>query len=281
MGRPERGGRPGVKDPVAGQRPAPRAGWKPAVRPDAVIVTCEHAGREVPREVAGLFRGQAALLRSHRGWDIGALRLAERLAETVEAEPHLVTVSRLVVDVNRSIGSRTLFSEVMRDADAAMRERILASYYRPHRRAVELAAAAHAKRGRRVLHVSVHTFTPVLNGRVRNVDIGVLFDPARAWERAIAEAWIAAMQRLAPALRIRRNLPYRGASDGFTTDLRRRFPAGRYAGLEIELNNAIAGGSAGQAARRFATETITQGLQLAIARAIGREHAHRGGVARR
>jgi predicted N-formylglutamate amidohydrolase len=159
---------------------------------------------------------------------------------------------------------------------------VIERYYLPHRNEVEREIARHVRTGRRVLHVGVHTFTPVWKGKEREVDVGVLFDPARASERAVGDAWIAAMKRLAPALRIRRNLPYRGTSDGFTTDLRRRFPAARYAGIEIELNNAIAGGSMGQAARRFAAETIARGLQLAIGRAIGRApHAHRGGVAGR
>jgi hypothetical protein len=44
-----------------------------------------------------------------------------------------------------------------------------------------------------------------------------------------------------PHLRVRRNRPYRGTSDGLTTHLRRRFAAKDYAGIELELNQALLG----------------------------------------
>jgi hypothetical protein len=37
-------------------------------------------------------------------------------------------------------------------------------------------------------------------------------------------------------LRVRRNYPYLGKADGFTTYLRRHFPVDRYAGVEFEVN---------------------------------------------
>ena len=60
---------------------------------------------------------------------------------------------------------------------------------------------------------------------------------------------------------------YRGVSDGFTTYLRTRFAAARYAGIEIELNNRIAGGTAGPAARRRIFRVIAGGLLAALGRA--------------
>ena len=40
----------------------------------------------------------------------------------------------------------------------------------------------------------------------------------------------------APALKVRRNYPYTGKSDGFTAYLRRRFPPAAYLGIELEIN---------------------------------------------
>ena len=40
---------------------------------DALIITCEHGGNEVPAAYAPLFAGHEALLPTHRGWDAGAL----------------------------------------------------------------------------------------------------------------------------------------------------------------------------------------------------------------
>lgn len=37
------------------------------------------------------------------------------------------------------------------------------------------------------------------------------------------------------------NVPYNGADDGFTTYLREQFPADKYLGIEIEVNQKYAG----------------------------------------
>jgi predicted N-formylglutamate amidohydrolase len=136
------------------------------------------------------------------------------------------------------VGHRGLFSGITRELSRPERERIIAEYYRPYRAAVETALAESIRRRRRVLHVSVHSFTPVLNGATRNADIGLLYDPARPAERALAAHWKQALAaRL--ALRVRRNYPYRGTADGFTSWLRKRFPDPAYAGIEFELNQRL------------------------------------------
>jgi predicted N-formylglutamate amidohydrolase len=97
----------------------------------------------------------------------------------------------------------------------------------------------HAKQD--VVHVSVHSFTPELDGDVRNADIGLLYDPKRKHEKAFCERWRTELLRRAPGLRVRMNYPYTGTSDGFTTALRRIFPKG-YCGIELEVNQRFAKG---------------------------------------
>src|SRR5690606_5596345 len=105
-----------------------------------------------------------------------------------------------------------------------------------YRDAVERAVASAARRGP-VLHVSAHTFTPVLDGSERRADVALLFDPRRAGEARFAAAWRDALRLSLPAdFVVRRNYPYRGVSDGFTTHLRKRFPDGVYCGVELEVN---------------------------------------------
>lgn len=87
----------------------------------------------------------------------------------------------------------------------------------------------------RVLHVSVHSFTPILRGKKRDVDVGFLYDPARPNETELAKHWIKDLTRMEPGLVLRRNHPYRGVDDGHTTELRKQVGA-RYAGVELELN---------------------------------------------
>ena len=205
---------------------------------------CEHGGNLVPARYRGLFRGERRVLASHRGWDPGALVLARELAREHGVELHAVTVTRLLADANRSLGHPRQFSEFSRRLAAGERERILARYWRPHRRAVARAARA-GTRARPSVHLAIHSFTPVFEGRVRSVDVGVLYDPAHAGERRFADLFIAALGAARPELRVRRNRPYRGTGDGLTTELRGELGA-RYVGIELEVSQSFPRGSAGR-----------------------------------
>ena len=55
----------------------------------------------------------------------------------------------------------------------------------------------------------------------------------------MAQVWQRELERVAPGLRVRRNAPYRGVSDGLPTALRRLYPADRYVGFEMEFNQAL------------------------------------------
>lgn len=203
-----------------------------------LVVSCEHAAPRVPARYRALFANQRQQLVDHHGYDAGSLALARSLARHLEAPLFTGSWTRLLVDLNRSPGHRRLFSDFTRPLPRAERERIISAYYRPYRAAVEAALAEALRQHRQVLHVSVHSFTPLLDGVTRNADIGLLYDPARPAERALAGAWQRALQaRL--ALRVRCNYPYRGTADGFTTALRRRFPDPAYAGIEFELNQGL------------------------------------------
>ncbi|MCE9544434.1 MAG: N-formylglutamate amidohydrolase [Planctomycetia bacterium] len=201
-----------------------------------LVVTCEHGGCEVPRAYRALFRGRERVLRSHRGCDPGSLVLAKRLARLAAGPLIAAEITRLLVELNRSPGHRQLFSEFTAELSAGERDAILQNYYWPHRQQVEQSVAAALARRKIVLHLGVHTFTPVLRGDVRNADVGLLYDPRSPLETRWSTAWRDALRNRRPDLRVRRNYPYLGRSDGLTTSLRRRFNDGRYAGLELEVN---------------------------------------------
>lgn len=205
----------------------------------AVLVTCEHGGNRVPARYRGLFRGRERVLMSHRGWDPGALVLARELAAGLGAPLIAATVSRLVVDLNRSKDNPSLLSRWTAALPEAERERLMREHYWPYRERVE-AEAMRLSRGGRVVHISVHTFTPVLRGERRTVDVGLLFDPAREGEVEVCRAWRRALVEGPPPGRgrfnVRENEPYLGTDDGLTTYLRTRLPASRYVGIELEVN---------------------------------------------
>ena len=211
------------------------------MRIDRVVVSCEHAGAGVPARWAPLFAGRQRILASHRGSDEGALALARALARRLGAPLHACTTTRLLADANRSARHPRLFSEWTRALPEAERRRILARCWAPHRGAVEGAVEAALRRGGRVLHLSVHSFAPRLGGTSRGCDVGLLYDPGRAAERALCARWRRALCEAEPGLRVRRNHPYRGRADGLTTALRRRFAPTRYLGVELEVSQGLRG----------------------------------------
>ncbi|KPK04882.1 MAG: hypothetical protein AMS20_07875 [Gemmatimonas sp. SG8_28] len=203
-----------------------------------LLLTCEHGGNRIPHEYRSLFRGAGAALASHRGWDPGALPLARSMSRRLGLPLMTVTWSRLLVESNRSPTNRRIWSAWTASLPKRDKARILERYWWPHRRRVESAVRTAVKDGARVLHVAVHSFTPVLDGETRNADVGLLYDSARRAERSACLRWAALLRERDPGLRVRRNYPYRGAADGLSTWLRRRFPPKAYLGVELEANQA-------------------------------------------
>ncbi|HEX5421159.1 MAG TPA: N-formylglutamate amidohydrolase [Gammaproteobacteria bacterium] len=205
-----------------------------------LVISCEHGGCRVPAEYRALFADAEPVLRSHRGFDAGALALAEALAETFTAPLAYSETTRLLVDLNRSLRHPKLYSEYSRVLGPAERRELLGAHYFPYRERVERLVAEGIARGALVLHVSAHSFTPVLDGQLRSADIGLLYDPSRPAEKALAREWSAALAKSAPEWPVRRNYPYLGAADGLTTQLRKRFGGAEYLGVELEVNQRLA-----------------------------------------
>lgn len=230
-----------------------------------LLLSCEHAGNAIPAAWRSLFAGQQRLLDSHRGLDIGALEAARRLQRRLDARLLAARWSRLLVDLNRSPGHPRLFWPPVRSLPEADRARILARCYHPYRDALHARVAGIIASGRPVIHVSVHSFTPVLDGVARRCDIGLLYDPRRAREQRFCLAWQQALAAQEPGLVVRRNYPYRGTADGLVTALRREFPPGSYAGIELEINQRHALGP------RAGWLRLLDDLALTLARALARK----------
>jgi predicted N-formylglutamate amidohydrolase len=232
----------------------------------ALLFTVEHGDNKVPDEFAHLFSGAESVLASHRGYDPGAGELAIRFSTRFHAPYEHAEITRLLIDQNRSRNNRrALFSEYTRDLSHEEKERIVDVCYWPYqylvRRRVETLLAESAT----VLHLAIHSFTPELKGAVRNCDVGLMYDPSREAERAFCRHWQDALLYLAPDLRVRRNYPYRGVSDGIVPALRRQFPAASYVGLQIEINQRFPFGDREEWKRlqKNVVESFSRGLEQA------------------
>lgn len=201
-----------------------------------LILTCEHASDRIPARYQSAFASSEAeaALASHRGVDYGAAAVARSLARRMGAPCVYGRFSRLLIDLNRTEANPRRFSEFTRALAPQWRAE-LDTIHQEHWRAVRsLIDDAEGL----VTHVAVHTFSPVMKGKIREMDVGILYDPRRARELR----WARLVQKQIEeetGLRVRRNAPYRGTADGLPTGLRRSLSPRQYLGIELEINQAL------------------------------------------
>ena len=202
------------------------------------VISCEHGGNLIPATYAPFFNEAEAVLQTHRGYDPGALELFQLLAGELADFSQYSRTSRLLVELNRSLHHKNLFSSFTKPTPPSTKEKIINDYYLPYRQLVEEKIRSFLSEGESVTHISVHSFTPELDGKERNADIGLLYDPARPEEKIFCEQWKKELKNVVPSAMVRLNYPYKGKADGFTTYLRKRFPEG-YKGIELEVSQKL------------------------------------------
>jgi len=197
-----------------------------------ILLICDHASNVVP---AGIDLGIAPeLLTKHIAIDIGAADVTRALAALLGASAILATVSRLVIDFNRSPDHLTLIPEksdghaIPGNVGADRFDRI-ARFHAPYHRALAGMIARHKPR----LIASIHSFTPAL-------EIG---SAPRPWEAGIlynrntraAHAAIALFE--AAGVVTGDNAPYSGRD--LNTTLNRHGEAAGIPSLAIEVRNDL------------------------------------------
>ncbi len=148
-----------------------------------VLLVCDHASCRFPAALGDLGLDPFAR-RCHLALDIGASQLTERLAKSLDATAVLAQYSRLVVDCNRQLLDPGAFLEFgdgvivpgnrnLRAADKASRSDAI---YWPYHRAIDEQLQRLKAVAPPPAFISVHSFTPVLNGESRPWQLGVLWD---------------------------------------------------------------------------------------------------------
>ena len=240
------------------------AQWAVAVRQAMdCVITCEHGGNRIPAPYRDLFRGHQALLDSHRGYDPGALIMARALAKAFAAPLVTSTVSRLLVDLNRSVGHPHLYSAATRAAPAEVRAADIA----PPLPALSRASRAFGQAGDRgprpgdpplVAQLYAGYWTARYETPMSACSMTRL-DRAR---RICASVGRHPSTACAPDLTVRRNYPYAGKGDGLTAWFRRRLPPGAYLGIELEVNqkHVLSAGRRWTAMRKVIVGSLSRAL---------------------
>lgn len=179
-------------------------------------------------------------------------------------EPHVAALTALIRERLMSESSDGAFAMVDAAVDldsSPARGQVAVSSRETTPRAVQTAAKrGPGGSGMPVLHLAIHSFTPNLNGEKRRADVALLYDPRRSPEAELCRRWAETLAMQSP-LRIRRNYPYRGVSDGLPTYFRRHFAEASYIGIEVELNQALfragnASASTGEALAKFLLDSL-------------------------
>lgn len=184
-----------------------------------LVLLADHARRDLPEEYGDLGLPASEFDR-HIAYDIGVEPLTRRLAELTGAPAVMACFSRLLIDPNRGEDDPTLIRQLydgtVVPANYPMaeeeRERRLDRFYRPYHDAVgAMIASVAAETGKSPLIVSVHSFTPVMQGTIRPWHAGVLWDLDDRAARPMID-----MLAADPLLTVGDNEPYDGALRGDT-----------------------------------------------------------------
>jgi predicted N-formylglutamate amidohydrolase len=208
-----------------------------------LVLSCEHASWTLP---PGADLGVSVeTLQSQASWDHGAYEIAAQLSEATGLVCHTGAFSRMWVDLNRPADHPDVIPAMSYGAHvpgnvglaAGDREARLDVFHRPYWEAVRREVAARLHDRGSVLLLSSHTFDPALDLASRQFDVGVLYDPAHAFEAELAERLL--FQLRSAGLSVRANQPYTGVGFAVCTSLREELAGQRYAGIQLETSHAV------------------------------------------
>jgi predicted N-formylglutamate amidohydrolase/dipeptidyl aminopeptidase/acylaminoacyl peptidase len=146
------------------------------------LFTCDHAGNLIPPSLGNLGLSESELTR-HIAWDIGAAKVAERMARALGGFMIAQTYSRLVIDCNRPLDANSSIIELSeatlvpgnQNLPLVEAERRAAAIFRPYHARIERELARRQALGVPTIYVAVHSFTPRYLNVERPMQVGVLY----------------------------------------------------------------------------------------------------------
>ena len=186
-----------------------------------VLIICDHASRHVPPEYDNLGLPESRLSQ-HIAWDIGAGEVSRRLAALLDAPAVLCGTSRLVIDCNRLFGDDSSMPASSDGVtipgnaaiDEAERQRRISRYFHPYHDKISRRINRHLQHDRRLALISIHSFTPEMDGFQRPWHVGLLWDQ----DQSLAAPIVRELRR-DPDLVVGENQPYAGANPpGYALD---------------------------------------------------------------
>jgi predicted N-formylglutamate amidohydrolase len=200
-----------------------------------ILLVCDHASCRFPETLGDMGLDPFAR-RCHLAIDIGAGSLTERLARNLGATAVIAQYSRLVVDLNRQLMDPGAFLEYgdgilvpgNRHLTQAEKDRRANAIYWPYHNAIDEQIRRLSAVGPPPAFIAVHSFTPVLDGVARTVQVGVLWDKDARLSDVFIEEFRAAGYLTGD------NEPYSGrAPQDFTVDTHAESNGLPHVGIEV------------------------------------------------
>ena len=210
-----------------------------------VLLVCDHASCRFPQALGNMGLDPFAR-RCHLAIDIGAGKLTETIAKSLGLTAVIAQYSRLVVDCNRQLMDPGAFLEYgdgilvpgNRNLSQADKDARANAIYWPYHNAIDRQIERLRAIGPKPAFISIHSFTPVLNGIAREVQMGVLWDKDSRLSDIFIEEFRAA------GFLTGDNEPYSGkAPQDFTIDHHAEEIGLPHVGIEVrqDLIDGIAG----------------------------------------
>ncbi len=166
---------------------------------------------------------QKKILSTHYGWDKGAIDVAQIISKNLNAQLFEASYSRLLIDINRSLQAKKLWSSWSQSLPEEIKRKILKEVYHHFRDQVKTYVSQVLKKEKKIGVIAVHSFTPIWKEKNRRTDLGLLYDPANKGDENWAKSLKPELQKQLPNWKIHLNLPYRGHTDCFLNDLVEEF----------------------------------------------------------
>lgn len=202
-----------------------------------IILTCEHAGYEIPAFLKDKITISKEKLLSHEGWDAGAFEVCEHLQKQYKAKVFSNHTTRLVIDYNRNLKNKAIKASTQKLISQTELDRLISDYSKYRYKISKEVETALAK-GQRLLVISVHSFTPIFKGKTRSTEIGILYRNQIEKEVLLAQNIKSNLSNT--NFKIHFNRPYRGNTDCFLNDLLDQYVDNeRVNGLFLEFNQKL------------------------------------------
>jgi hypothetical protein len=187
----------------------------------ACLFSCEHATCAVPEAFRELFAGSEETVVSTKGWDPGALNLAQAFSMKFRTPLIHGDVTRLLIDLNE--GGEERWSRFSKTLPEITRGKLVDRHEKPYRQAIDNRIREDLLRNDAVLHVMVHTEEGEAGLVLETPDLSLGAD--------FASKWRGRLQADGVDVRVAQ-----GTMDGdFVRVLSEKHPADRYALIRLKV----------------------------------------------